>query len=85
SIVLANMRLQALERGIAPILLFDEIAAHLDEERREALFDEIFASGAQAWMTGTDEALFAPLADRASFFRVSDAQLNTRPYLNSLQ
>jgi DNA replication and repair protein RecF len=84
SIVLANMRLQALERGIAPILLFDEIAAHLDEERREALFDEICASGAQAWMTGTDEALFAPLADRASYFRVSDAQLNTLPHLNSL-
>ncbi len=90
SIVLANMRLQALERGIAPILLFDEIAAHLDEERREALFDEICASGAQAWMTGTDEALFTPLADRASYIRVSDAQLNALsrpnalPYLNSL-
>jgi DNA replication and repair protein RecF len=75
SIVLANMRLQALERGIAPILLFDEIAAHLDEERREALFDEICASGAQAWMTGTDQALFAPLADRASYIRISDAKI----------
>jgi len=78
SIVLANMRLQALERGIAPILLFDEIAAHLDEERREALFDEICASGAQAWMTGTDEALFAPLADRARYIRISDAKLDTK-------
>jgi DNA replication and repair protein RecF len=75
SIVLANMRLQALENGIAPILLFDEIAAHLDEERREALFDEICASGAQAWMTGTDEALFAPLAGRARHFRISDAKI----------
>ncbi len=74
SIVLANMRLQALENGIAPILLFDEIAAHLDEERRDALFDEICASGAQAWMTGTDEALFAPLAGRARHFRISDAK-----------
>ena len=69
------MRLQALEIGIAPILLFDEIAAHLDEERRDALFDEICASGAQAWMTGTDEALFAPLAGRARHFRISDAKL----------
>ena len=75
SIVLANIRLQALERGIAPLVLFDEIAAHLDRDRRVALFDEIRASGAQAWMTGTDEASFAPLADRAQFFRISDAQL----------
>jgi DNA replication and repair protein RecF len=75
SIVLANVRLQALERGVAPILLFDEIAAHLDQQRRVALFDEIHASGAQAWMTGTDDALFAPLADRARYFRVSDAKL----------
>lgn len=75
AIVLANVRLQALETGIAPLLLFDEIAAHLDAERRAALFDEICASGAQAWMTGTDEALFAPLADRAGYFRISDAKL----------
>jgi DNA replication and repair protein RecF len=75
AIVLANMRLQVLERGILPILLFDEIAAHLDEERRKALFDEICASGAQAWMTGTDEALFSALKNRARFIQISDAKL----------
>ncbi len=72
-IVLANTRLQALERGRAPILLLDEIAAHLDPARRAALFEEVDALGAQAWMTGTDEAAFRPLGGRAQFFRVADA------------
>ena len=75
SIVLANARLQALERGHAPLLLLDEVAAHLDPARRAALFDEICALGAQAWMTGTDEALFDPLGGRAQFFSVIDAKV----------
>lgn len=73
SIVLADARLQSLDRGTVPMLLLDEIAAHLDEERRAALFDEICALGAQAWMTGTDAVLFAPLGDRAARFRVENA------------
>jgi DNA replication and repair protein RecF len=75
SIVLANARLQALDAGAVPILLLDEVAAHLDEKRREALFDEITAMGAQAWMTGTDAALFAPLASAAQYFSVVDARI----------
>ena len=75
SIVLANARLQSLERGAVPILLLDEIAAHLDEERRAALFAEIQALGAQAWMTGTDPALFAPLSGEAQHFTVADAEV----------
>ena len=75
SIVLANVRLQALESDSVPMLLLDEIVAHLDAERREALFEEICASGAQAWMTGTDAAMFAALGDRAQHYRVSDATL----------
>ncbi|MEX1148347.1 MAG: DNA replication and repair protein RecF, partial [Sphingomonadales bacterium] len=55
----------------APILLLDEVAAHLDEGRRAALFVEIEALGSQAWMTGTDRALFAPLHGRAQFFTVA--------------
>ena len=78
SIVLANARLQSIERGAVPLLLLDEIAAHLDVERRAALFDEICGLGAQAWMTGTDDALFAPLGDRAARFRVEDATV--RPF-----
>lgn len=49
----------------APLLLLDEVAAHLDSERRSALFDEICALGAQAWMTGTGPELFEGFGDRA--------------------
>lgn len=79
SIVLANARLRALERGAAPLLLLDEVTAHLDGERREALFDEIAALGGQAWMTGTDEALFEPLGERAQRFRVAEASVVPSP------
>ena len=72
AIVLANARLVAARRGIAPILLLDEVVAHLDQARRAALFDEICTLGAQAWLTGTDAALFAELRDRAEFFTVRD-------------
>jgi DNA replication and repair protein RecF len=75
SIVLANARLQALDAGAVPLLLLDEVAAHLDAERREALFAEIEGIGAQAWMTGTDPALFAPLGASAQRFAVADACL----------
>ncbi len=72
AVVLADARMRALERGAAPLLLLDEVGAHLDETRRHALFDEIVALGAQAWLTGTDPRLFAPLAGRARFFHVED-------------
>lgn len=75
SIVLAAARLLTLERGAVPLLLLDEIGAHLDSQRREALFDEICALGAQAWMTGTERGLFAPLGDRAQYFEVENACL----------
>jgi DNA replication and repair protein RecF len=73
SAILSLARLQAAERGSVPILLLDEIAARLDEERRRALFENIAALGAQAWLTGTDESVFAPLGAAAQFFRVEDA------------
>jgi DNA replication and repair protein RecF len=60
--------------GRAPILLLDEIAAHLDARRRAALFEEILALGTQAWMTGTDIEMFAPLKTRADVFAVADSQ-----------
>lgn len=72
-IVMANARLQARLRGAAPLLLMDEVAAHFDEAHRRALFAEIGALGVQAWLTGTDAALFAPLGDQAQFFRVAAA------------
>lgn len=56
--------------GTAPLLLLDEIAAHLDRSRRDALFDEIARLGAQTWMTGTDAEIFAPLGQSAQRFEV---------------
>jgi len=73
AIMLSNARLLAAERGAAPLLLLDEVAAHLDPQRREALFDEILALGAQAWMTGTDDNVFAPLGSAAGRFHIEDA------------
>ncbi|HEX9703483.1 MAG TPA: DNA replication and repair protein RecF, partial [Rhodospirillales bacterium] len=75
ALVLASARMRAYELGAAPLVLLDEIAAHLDEKRRLALYDEIAGLGAQAWLTGTDRALFRPLAGRARFFAVADARL----------
>ena len=75
SILLATARLQQLKRGIAPLLLLDEVAAHLDADRRAALFAEIRALGAQAWMTGTDAALFAAFGADAQFFTVDCGQI----------
>jgi DNA replication and repair protein RecF len=75
SIALAHARLVAMSRGRPPLLLLDEIAAHLDAERRWALFDEVVALGAQSWMTGTDAELFAPLRGRAQILRVTDGSI----------
>ncbi len=68
-IALANARLLAA-RGHPPLLLLDEVAAHLDETRRAALFDEIVELGLQAFMTGTDRALFTAFGSRAQGFCV---------------
>ncbi|AMW34543.1 DNA replication/repair protein RecF [Haematospirillum jordaniae] len=76
SILLAQARIQGAQRGTAPLLLLDEVAAHLDAQRREALFEALIALGAQAWLTGTDRALFEPFGSRAQFFNVSDGQLH---------
>ena len=64
SLILANARALAAEMGGAPILLLDEVAAHLDPARRGALYDEICDLGAQALMTGTEESLFDSLGAR---------------------
>ncbi|MDE0705562.1 MAG: DNA replication/repair protein RecF [Rhodospirillaceae bacterium] len=75
ALVLAAARLQAVERGAAPMLLLDEVAAHLDRHRRAALFQEIEELGAQAWMTGTDAGMFDALRGRACFVAVADGAL----------
>jgi DNA replication and repair protein RecF len=72
SLILSNARALAARIGTPPILLLDEVAAHLDEHRRAALYDEICALGAQAWMTGTGPELFEALGARAQMLHVTD-------------
>ncbi len=72
SLILANARALAADLGKAPVLLLDEVAAHLDTARRAALYDEICAMGAQAIMTGTEAELFAALGARAQTLHVGD-------------
>ena len=72
SIVLANARALAAETGQPPILLLDEVAAHLDADRRARLYDEICAIGTQAWMTGTGSDLFDGLGTRAQYLAVNE-------------
>jgi DNA replication and repair protein RecF len=76
AIVLANARLMRAETGTAPLLLLDEVAAHLDEGRRQALFDEILATGSQAWLTGTDAGIFRPLGASATHVTVAQSRLS---------
>ena len=71
STVLAHAALIAAARGFAPLLLLDEVAAHLDAPRREALFAALAALPAQAFLTGTDPGVFAPLRGAAAGFRAS--------------
>jgi DNA replication and repair protein RecF len=74
-LVLAHAELVGQHRETAvPILLLDEIAAHLDASRRAALFEEIVRLGTQAWMTGTDQSAFADLVNDAQFIPVGSAK-----------
>jgi DNA replication and repair protein RecF len=75
SILLAHAQVQREIRGEPPLLLLDEIAAHLDTSRRAALFEALLGLDSQAWLTGTDEALFAPLRREAQFLSVRDGQV----------
>lgn len=76
NLVLAQAaRLSRAESAPNPILLLDEVAAHLDRRRRAALFDEIEALELQAFLTGTDELLFEDLKGRAQGVHVDGSNL----------
>ena len=77
-LVLAQARAAKEILGAAPILLLDEVAAHLDQARRGGLFETLSAIGAQAWMTGTDENLFEAAGDQAGRFEVKDGNVYVR-------
>ncbi|MCL2469631.1 MAG: DNA replication/repair protein RecF [Alphaproteobacteria bacterium] len=65
AVILAYARLLENARGMKPLLLLDDITAHLDQTRRRALFEEITFLGVQAWLTGTDVAVFEPFLAQA--------------------
>jgi len=72
SLILANARALTADFGAPPIILLDEVSAHLDETRRAALYDEICALGAQAWLTGTEISLFEALGTRAQYLEITE-------------
>ena len=74
-LVLAHARLVQAMSGIAPLILLDEVAAHLDPRRRAGLFEALDALPGQVWMTGADPALFAELEDRADVVQIADGRV----------
>ena len=64
--------------GITPLLLLDEVVAHLDPSRRKALFDELAKLGAQVWMTGADPAAFTDVGASGEIFDVDSGQVTRR-------
>src|SRR4051812_28992278 len=77
-LVLAHAGLVAEMTGIVPLLLLDEVVAHLDPNRRKALFDELAKLGAQVWMTGADPAAFADVGASGEVFDVDSGQVTRR-------
>ena len=78
SLVLSNARALTEDTGSPPLILLDEVAAHLDATRRAALYDEICALGAQAWMTGTGAELFEDMGARAQYLEVVEKSGQSR-------
>lgn len=77
SIILAEARAKSIWKGGVPVLLLDEVVAHLDEVRRISLFEEIFSMQAQVWMTGTDIELFKEIQGKAQFFSVNNGVISS--------
>lgn len=78
AIILAEIRAKAEWKGSVPIVLMDDVIAHLDETRRQALFDEILAMNVQAWLTGTDKEMFKGLGNHSQFFNVCEGTLREK-------
>ena len=77
-LVLAHAGLIKEMTGFAPILLLDEVVAHLDPTRRAALYDALAGLSAQVWMTGADPASFGDIVDRAQIFEVRSGSVEPR-------
>lgn len=78
SIILAQSKCQTLHQGFAPVLLLDEVVAHLDDLKREALLEKIRELNVQAWITSTNPDLFASLKEEALFLNVKNNQVFVR-------
>jgi DNA replication and repair protein RecF len=78
-LILAHAALVAEMTGIIPLLLLDEIVAHLDPGRRVALFDELTKLGAQVWLTGADPAAFGDIGPSGEIFDVEAGRITRRP------
>ena len=74
-LVLAQARAVKAGAGVPPILLLDEVAAHLDRVRRKSLLEALAALGSQSWMTGTDAQLFEGIGGHGAVFHVEDGQV----------
>src|ERR1700752_1458437 len=77
-LVLAHAHLVAEMTGITPLLLLDEVVAHLDPGRRAALFGRLAKLGAQVWMTGADPAAFAGIGASGAVFDVESGKIARR-------
>lgn len=75
-LVLAQARAVKAGAGVAPILLLDEVAAHLDRARRKSLLEALAALGSQGWMTGTDAQLFEAIGEMGVIFHVEDGRIS---------
>ncbi|HEX2814472.1 MAG TPA: DNA replication/repair protein RecF [Sphingopyxis sp.] len=75
SLVLAHSDCVARGRGARPVLLLDEVAAHLDPSRRAALYERLAGQGGQAWLTGTEAALFADMPGPVTRFRIAGGRI----------
>ncbi len=75
SIILAQTKSQTLHQGFAPVMLLDEVVAHLDDIKREALIEKIRDLNVQAWITSTNPELFASLKNEALFFRIKNNRI----------
>jgi DNA replication and repair protein RecF len=78
-LILAHARLIAEMSGFAPILLLDEVVAHLDPQRRSALYAALGEIGAQVFMTGADPAAFAEIEMQANVFQVAPGRIARKP------
>jgi DNA replication and repair protein RecF len=84
-LILAHARLVREMTGCSPILLLDEVVAHLDPQRRTALYEELAALEAQAWLTGADPQAFAELFGSAAIFDVTPGRVEPRAFVHGIQ